>query len=556
MITHPYVEDYIKLWKSKKIRLNQERVELIHYLERAVLSRDDVFFDEDEINRFTTFTEKWFFKLQPFQKFLVAFIFLFYRSQDEDGNDRPVFNEFLITMGRGGGKSALISALATYFISPLCKYRRYNVDVVANSEQQAKVSFDDVYDMLTKNPGLYSRSTGHFDRWKSVIRGRANNSEFKFWTSNPGTKDGFRPGVLIFDEIHEYLTDAIIDVLRGGLGKVKPDRTFYIGTNGFVREGVYDSLMRRSLEVLDNDKLESKLFPFICKLDDKAELENRECWQKANPMFHPPLNAYSRGLLDTYNDEYQKIRRGQGNKPKFLTKRMNIADVALESSIADRETIYSTNQEMPDLTGELCIGGLDYASMRDFASVGLLFRKDGKYYWITKSFVRKGFLDEVALSITDMIPSWQKRDLIEVVDEPSISIEQIVDWFVDMREKYNFNRIVGDIYRMDLVRSALEAEGFEIDFIRQARAIEAKIAVEVEVHFAQHNIVYGDNPLMRWFTNNVYVKMDKFGNKTYEKKEPVRRKTDGFMAFVHAYWGVKEYMPEEADDFYLADFFA
>jgi phage terminase large subunit-like protein len=40
--------------------------------------------------------------------------------------------------------------------------------------------------------------------------------------------------------------------------------------------------------------------------------------------------------------------------------------------------------------------------------------------------------------------------------------------------------------------------------------------------------------MMRWYTNNVYVKMDGKGNKTYEKIELIKRKTDGFMGLVHS----------------------
>ncbi len=40
--------------------------------------------------------------------------------------------------------------------------------------------------------------------------------------------------------------------------------------------------------------------------------------------------------------------------------------------------------------------------------------------------------------------------------------------------------------------------------------------------------------MMLWYTDNTYVKEDKNGNKTFLKKEPVRRKTDGFHALVAA----------------------
>ena len=45
---------------------------------------------------------------------------------------------------------------------------------------------------------------------------------------------------------------------------------------------------------------------------------------------------------------------------------------------------------------------------------------------------------------------------------------------------------------------------------------------------------------MRWYTNNVLVKIKKDGNKEYEKKEPIRRKTDGFQCFVHGLYRIDE----------------
>ena len=39
---------------------------------------------------------------------------------------------------------------------------------------------------------------------------------------------------------------------------------------------------------------------------------------------------------------------------------------------------------------------------------------------------------------------------------------------------------------------------------------------------------------MLWYTDNTFVKEDKDGNKRFLKKEPLRRKTDGFHAFIAA----------------------
>lgn len=77
MIHQKHVDYYIEQFKSGKIKFNKERADLIEYLERDVLSRDDVYFDDVMIDKCIAYGEKWFFPMQPFQKFLIAFIFFF-----------------------------------------------------------------------------------------------------------------------------------------------------------------------------------------------------------------------------------------------------------------------------------------------------------------------------------------------------------------------------------------------------------------------------------------------------------------------------------------------
>ena len=58
---------------------------------------------------------------------------------------------------------------------------------------------------------------------------------------------------------------------------------------------------------------------------------------------------------------------------------------------------------------------------------------------------------------------------------------------------------------------------------------------------------------MRWYTNNVMVKIDKFGNKSYEKKDEYRRKTDGFMALIYALWEADNILVDDEVEFVLND---
>lgn len=527
MITTKYIDEYIDMYKKGQIELNKERIQLIDWLQKTVLNRDDLYFDLNMLESYIAFTKKWYFELEPFQKFVASFIFLYQKSNDDN-----YFKEFFISMARGGGKNGFITSLSHFFISPFHGIKNYNVALVANSEKQAKVSFLEMYNCIKDN-----KLDKHFYRTKLEILGRKTNSTFMFNTSNAGTKDGARDGCVIFDEVHQYEDQKIVDVLTSGLGKVKHPRIFYIGTDGFVREQFLDKLKERSKYQLQGDSEDDRLFPFICKIDDKSEVDDISMWQKANPMFCNPMSDYAEGLLLEVKRQYKNLEYNPSAQPEFMTKRMNLPEEDLEQTIVPYEEIKATNQEMPDLLFKSCIGGVDYASIRDFAAVGLLFRDDEKYIWKSHSFARKGYLDTARLKAP--IDEWEQQGLLTILDEDSINPKHIVNWFIEMRENYGIDRIVADNFRMDLLRPLFKEAGFEIEVIKNPRAIQSLLAPRIIDAFAQRNIVFGDNPLMRWYTQNVAVKRNG-RNIEFLKKDEHRRKTDGFQAFVHAMYRADE----------------
>ncbi len=544
MIRQKYVEEYINLYRTGKIKFNKERELLIDYLEQYVLNRDDLYFDDEMIENCISFGEKWYFPLQPFQKFLIAFIFLFFKK-----NNRVFYRKFLWMLGRGGGKNGLISVIIHFLISELHGIEDYNISVVANSEEQAKTSPDEVHKTVKRHEVLQKA----FKTTLTQTLSRVTGSILKFRTSNGDTKDGLRDGAVVFDEIHQYESNKDVRVHISGLGKKPNPREFYIGTDGYVRDGFLDKQKEKALKVLKGEARANSLFPFICKLDEETEIDDTSMWEKANPMLSEPRSDYAQGLFETIYEEYEDLEDDPSNREEFMTKRMNLPITDLEKSVAKWEEIEATNQPLPDLLDQECIGCLDYASLRDFAACGLLFRDENEnYIFKTHSFARKEFVDkfysyskkndtEIAGKRTFApIREWEQKGLLTVVEGATIDPHTIVEWFVKMREHYVIKKIIADNFRMEILKPLFEAEGFEVEVIKNPRAIHSLLAPRIETAFANHKIIFGDNPLMRWYTNNVLVVIDKRGNKEYQKKEPIRRKTDGFQAFVHGMYRADE----------------
>lgn len=534
MISNHYVDEYIDLWKSDKIKFNKERAQLIDFLEKEVFCRDDIYFDDKQIENYIAFSEKNYFPLDPWEKFIAPFIFLKYKEDDE-----LFFEQFFITLGRGGGKNGFITTLSNYFISQLHGIRNYDVTIVANSEGQAKRSFMECYNQINMIEALEN----NFVNGKSEIVGKGTQSVFRFATSNAKTKDGGREGCVIYDEIHEMENSAIVDVFSGGLGKVDNPREFFISTNGFLREGYYDKLLERCEAILNGQSSE-RIFPFICKLDDIKEMENEDLWEKANPALSKPWNRRAKRLYNKIKKQYDALEESPSGRRAFVTKRMNLVEGDSEKDVTTHEKLMITDRHVDIPIGQHAVAGFDYASIRDFASVGLLFKMGDEFVWRQHTYVRKGFLDVFKLKAP--IKEWEDRGLFTIVDEPSIDPQHLIDWLVEKRELYPIDLVCADGFRMDLLKPLLEKNEFEYEFLRNPRGVQAKMAPIIEDGFANERFIFEDDPSMRWYTNNTYVKEDGAGNRTFLKKEPVRRKTDGFHAFLAALYK-REMIAETVD---------
>ena len=560
MISNKYIDDYIQSWKSGEIILNKKRIQLIKWLKKHVLTIDDIYFDEEQIENYITFTEKYYFPLTLTQKFKACFVFLFYK----DGS--LVFDEHFHYEARGAGKTGFISTKSNYFISELHGINFYNVSVVANSEKQAKMSFAEVFNTIDMDDNLKE----HFKHKRAVIESNHTKAEFQYHTSNAKTKDGLRDGCVIFEEVHAYEDSEVVDVFTSGLGKTPHPRIFYIGTDGYVRDGFIDKLKERADNLLSGqiDVREDGLFPFMCCIDNEKETHDPQMWQKANPQFHEPMSDYARNLFRTVLKQYRKLENDPSGYEEFITKRMNLPKVDLEKSVTSWKKIQATNQayDLDELKRRQCIGCLDYASVRDFVAMGLLFKKDDAYIIpkeLQHSYVCKPFADKhYAYSKQKAegnnkkdhrkfapIREWENDGLLSVLNQETMDPYKVVNWYVQKRnEGWNIIKIIGDNYKMDILKPLFEKEGFEVEVIRNPDAASGLMSPRIEIAFEDERVIFGDSAIMRWYTNNVLVKRLPNGNKVYRKKEEVKRKTDGFMMFLYGMWGTRDLEDNDVTD--------
>lgn len=524
--THEYIETYFDLIESGKIAACKEQFQLIDYL-RKVLARDDVYIDEEQVKNSVEIPAKYFpFALFDWQKFVNVFIYGLRWKHD----DSLVFDTYFLYMGRGAGKNGYLSWNAFYMMTKQHGIRNYDIDIVATSEKQAKRSFTDVHEVLEDKENL-NKLNKAFYRSLVSIRSNSTNSELRYNTSNARTKDGGRPGCVMFDEEHEYENYATINVFTTGGGKIKDYREFHTSTDGNVRGGPLDDLKEEARAILNGEIgiEESSLFPFIFKLDDPAEVDNKEMWVKANPSY--PFNTE---LQKKMHREYNKMQRNASLRITFMTKRMNCPVEDTRSVVATYEDILATNQPVPMLEGIDAVGGLDFADVRDFCSVGVLAKKGGKRYWLQHTFIHENALKLQDIN-QDLVQIALDKGVAEMVYGKSISPEKVVNWFMEKAEKgFYIKKICLDDYRATIVGPLLKEAGFEIEICRKGRFTHSKLSPLVDDIFINQTLIFGDDPIMRWYVGNVYKEYLDNDNIEYKKIDKEKRKTDGFFAFLHA----------------------
>lgn len=544
----PEIQDYIDLVRSGEIEVCIEQLLLVDYVEKC-FKEENIFVDEEELHTYLSYQKYFPYDLYEWEVFIFTLHNCTYSSP---GILR--WPDLFVLVGRGAGKNGYLSFEDFCLISDNNKIKNYDIDICANSEDQARTSFDDIYNVLEDNKTKLSK---HFYWNKELIYNRKTKSKLRFRTSNASTKDGGRPGKVDFDEYHEYKDYKAINVFITGLGKKKNPRTTITTTNGYVRGGPLDKMIDRAENILKGAISDNGMLPFICKLDDEKEVDNPKKWDKANPSLHYPEKAELRRQIEK---EYNDYKEDPIINSSFMTKRMNIP----KSQNADKEVtswdnILATNQPIPDLESATCYGAVDYAKTTDFVAAGLLFKFNEKYVWITHSWICTKCLDLPRIKAP--LNEWEEAGHLTFVDDVEIHPSIVAEWFRDMGRHYNITKLFADNYRFTLLKKAFKEVGFDTDkggannvtLIRPSDIMYAYPLINSA--FTNKNIIWGDNPLMRWYINNTCLHMEKHENYTFEKIEPKSRKTDGFMAFVAGMCGeAKEGLPDSSEKFDISDF--
>lgn len=527
----PEIQEYIDIVENEPFKVCEEQKALVKHIKRC-FATGEIYVDIEQLNSYMSICEKYIpFELLPWEKFLIALHDCTYKKS----NGMPRWRIMFVETGRGTGKDGMIECESFCLVSPYNKIPNYDVDICANNEEQAMRPVEDLVEALEQGSKIHKALKRFFKWTKQVIKSIKNGGKIKGRTNNPKGRDGMRSGIIIFNEVHQYLNYDNINVFMTGLGKKGHPRISYYSSNGEVREGPFDDLEDKALNILASESTEDNGFlPFICRLPDEKSIHDKSNWTMANPsLFYFPH------MQVEIEDEYLEWKEHPERFTSFPNKRMGLKTYIQETAVTNWDNIKATNKPIPELKRKSCTAGVDFSKTNDWVSVNLHFKDGEKRFDINHSWICSHSAD--LSKIKAPWKQWVKQGHITYVDDVEIHPSVVANYLQQMGETYDIKIVAIDTYRYSLLSSYLEKVGFSkangnLHLVKQTDII--RVVPVIEHYFIQQQFYWDDDPVLRWAANN--TKLVPYGKKynvdkgsfVYAKIEGKSRKTDPFMALV------------------------
>lgn len=426
-------------------------------------------------------------KLELWQK---AFISVIFGIVDSSGTRQ--FREVLLVIARKNGKTLLAAAIAEYMTFLDGEYGARTF-FVAPKLGQANLCYNAFVEMIKKEPEINELAR----KRRTDIYVESTNTTAQPIAFNAKKSDGLNPHFVVLDEVSSWQGDAGLkqyEVLKSALGARKQPMMLAISTAGYINDGIFDELIKRSTAVINGDSRETRLAPFLYMIDDVDKWNDINELRKSNPNL---------GVSVTVDYLLEEIAVAEGSfskRAEFLTKYCNIKQ---NSSVAWLDTKTISKCEGPELKlddfrGSYCVGGIDLSRTTDLTACTAVIEKDGRLYAFAKFFLPKERIDDAITR--DGIPyrAYIQRGLLVESGDNFVDYHDCFNWFRMLVEEYEILPLkVGyDRYSAQYLVQDMKTYGFQMDDVYQGENLSPVID-ELEGLMKDGAVSIGNNDLLK-----------------------------------------------------------
>lgn len=472
--------------------------------------------------------------------FQLAFIQNLFGWLDKRNGTRR-FREYFFEVARKHGKSFLSACIAVYMLAADGE-EGAEVYTAATKLDQAKIIFNAAKNIVDQSSELRAlvKST------RDGLSFKMTRSVMKPLPSESKSLDGLNIHFAALDEIHELKDRNMYDVLRQGMKARKQPLIGCITTSGFRREGLYDNLHDYAVSVALGIVKDDRMLPLVYKLDSVDEWMNPKAWIKANPGI---------GTIKSYvqlADDIERARHDASYLPTLLVKDFDMKQSEAAAWLPMDVIINEKTVEMSYLEHSYAIGGCDLSAVGDLTCSTLIICKpnDTNIYVLQHYFIPQAKIDALELTQSKEAPYklWAENGWLTINDGAAVDYSEVTKWFVEMVQVHDirplwvcYDRALSGYWTPEMV-----GYGFEMEKVAQGAKTWTYPCKMMAAAFAEHRIVYQNNPILRWCLANTAIKS--LNSDGIESIMPVKiqknRRIDGTVSLLNAFVGYVNHMDE------------
>jgi len=501
----------------------------------------EYYFDEQAADKAVEFIEVYLthtkgelaktpFILQEYQKEQIIRPMFGWKCADGSRKFRTSF----IFLPRKNGKSTLAAAiiLTLLYLDDEFGKELYSA---ANDKEQAKLVFECARVMIENNPKLDK----YVEIFKNSIVYNSQGSFYKAISRETSTKHGFNASGFIYDELHGMKDDGtenLWQVLETSTGARKQPLAIAITTAGFDKYSACYKMYSYACDVRDGIIKDEQFLPVIFEADADADIADPATWEQANPGLDVSLKrsymereAKKALSQPSYENIFRRLHLNQWTTSE--TRWINDTDIVACNGTISEEILLQNP----------CYGGLDLASVRDLTCLSLCWRIGEKIIFKHWTFIPEDKF-EGRTGGNDGVNYMDWADYLEVTPGNVTDYNYVKAKIFEVCEKYQVQSIAFDRWNSSqLVIECIE-EGLKMSAFGMGYKSLSPAAKEIEAKVLTNDLIYFNDPLIRWQFSNVQLETDPAGN-IKPNKAKSSDKIDSIMAMCMA---VGEEMYSEA----------
>jgi phage terminase large subunit-like protein len=470
-------------------------------------------FDEEKANRAVRFIELLkhtgdfhgqSFDLLPWQRKVTRDVF-------GTMNARGVrqYRNAYIEMSKKNGKSEFVGALGNLH---LFNRNEPNGEIYgcAGDRSQASIVFNTSVEMILQEPSLAKRVKIR-DSYKQ-IENIETGTIYKVLSAESYTKHGYRPSIVLFDELHVQPNRDLWDTMTKGSFLARKQPLLWVITTagddpdrvsiGYEIHEKAEAIIK-AREAGDPSQDIPTWYPIIYAYNGD-DIYNEENWAKANPSLGKALQIEDLRELAAE----AKLHKADERTFRWLNLNQWITTKLTTWLPIDLFDTTVSEWDRAELLGKDCYIGMDLSATVDLSAIALVFPpQEGFDEWrvIWDCWIPEDGMSERVK--VDHVPYdvWARDAWITPTSDKVIDYTKIKDRILECRKLYNVIELDADVSFATMLLQELGQEGMTcVDIPQTYQSLTSPMNL-TEVLLRRGKMTHENNPVARWAFGNTSI---------------------------------------------------